>query len=165
MTKISALSVATIKWIRLRMKKALWVAVMVGLMFVGAGLAAESDAPEPTLKDSATASCFVCLKCVKVAARACKCCGQDMTPIKIVSIKDGSATCCFCLVDGAKYGEVKAGKCLYSQPVVTCDLTGKFVCEKCGKMSDAPGKCGCRADLVEVKPREIAKQDYVTKGK
>ena len=135
------------------MKKALMVAVMAAVMSVVTGFADDAAVPAPVQKAAPKAACFVCAKCQKVSMETAKCCGQDMKAMNVMSIKDGVATCCSCPA-GCKCGEVKDGKCGCGKPVVTCYLGGKFVCEKCGMVSDKPGKCCCGAALVEVPAKD-----------
>ena len=97
-------------------------------------------------------SCFNCGKCHKCAAAGGKCRGQDMTAMHVLAIKDGQALCCAC---GANCDKCKLNddgtKCTCGKDVVKVSLKGKFVCEKCLTIADKAGKCGCGADLTEVK--------------
>jgi len=143
------------------MKKVLMVAVMALFVSMVAGFAQDEDAKAPEKKEAATTGCFCCGGCKKMDTVAGKHCGKDMTSCKVLSIKDGVATCCTCAADCAKCGEVKDGKCACGKAVVTCKLTGKFVCEKCCMIANKAGKCACGADLVEVKAKakEEVKKD------
>ena len=77
---------------------------------------------------------------------------------KVLVIKDGVATVCACAADcKCKIGEDPT-KCSCGKAIEKVDLKGKFVCEKCCVVADKAGKCEtCKADLVEVKAKEVAK--------
>jgi len=146
------------------MKKVLMVAVMAVFVSAVVGFAEDPAVPAPEKKEAAKTGCVSCAGCKKTAGEPGKCCGKDMASCKVLSIKDGVATACSCAADCAKCGEVKDGKCACGKAVVTCDLAGKFICEKCLTIADKAGKCPkCQADLVEVKAKEEAKKEEPAK--
>jgi hypothetical protein len=137
------------------------VAVMAVFVSAVVGFAQDEAAKAPEKKEAVKTGCVCCTGCKKLSDKAGKCCGKDMASCKILSIKDGTATTCSCAADCAKCGEIKDGKCACGKAVVTCKLTGKFVCEKCCMIANKAGKCACGADLVEVKAKakEEVKKD------
>ena len=79
-------------------------------------------------------------------------------PGHCLAIKDGKALCCACGGE-CKCTLAEDGKtCTCGKPVVTCDLAGKFCCEKCCQVSAKEGKCPtCGGDMKACPAKSVEK--------
>jgi len=117
---------------------------MLAVAFVAVTMARAEDAAAPAKEQVKTEA-----KCAMGAGG--KCTIGDKAA-KCLAIKDGKALCCPCAAEcKCTLKEGDATKCSCDKEIKTCDLKGKFVCEKCAVVSDKEGKCPkCEADLKKV---------------
>jgi hypothetical protein len=113
---------------------------MLAVAFVAVTVARAEEAAAPA-KEPAKAEA----KCAMEGGK----CALAEKDSKCLAIKDGKALCCPCAAAcKCTLKEGDATKCSCDKEVKTCDLKGKFVCEKCAVVADKAGKCAkCEADL------------------
>jgi len=98
-------------------------------------------------------ACFICEKCAKVELKAAKCCGADMTALKVLEIKAGKANCCTCKADcKCKMNPDDPYQCSCGKDVREVSVGGKFACAdgKCLALSAEAGTCACGKKMVQV---------------
>jgi hypothetical protein len=140
------------------MTKALLMAVVVAVagMFSARADEAAASAPAKTEARAACSACKGCTACAACTSAGGMCATCTMRKCHVLAIKDGKAQCCACPKDckcTIKDGDTK---CSCGKDVTTCDLKGKFVCDRaagctCNRIAAKPGKCGCGKEMKEVK--------------
>jgi len=120
------------------------------------------DAPVPPASDMsaaqtpATMAHYMCPKCHVLSDTAGKCpkCDAEMVGVRVLAVKDGMASCCSCPGNcTCKVNESDMTKCTCGKDITKVDIKGKYVCAcadpgKCTSVSDKPGKCQCKKDMV-----------------
>ena len=97
-------------------------------------------------------TCYACPMCHELALEPGKCpkCGADMAAMRVLAVKDGTASLCACGADCKCTMPAEGLKCSCGKDITTVSLKGKYVCSGdggCPMISDKPGKCACGKDL------------------